>query len=78
MAAAADQAPDERRPAGGRAHDLAALDAPAIRLDGGDAVAVALEAGDLRARVDLDAETVGRAREAPDDRVVADDPAGGW
>ncbi len=74
--AQADEPPDERRPAGGRAHDLAALDAAAIRLDGRDAVAVALEAGDLRALVDLDAAAIGGAREAPDDRVVADDPAG--
>ena len=37
---------------------------------------LALEPGDLGRRVDLDAEPVGRAREAPHDRVVADDPAG--
>ena len=35
-----DEPGDERRPACGRAHDLAALDAAAVRLDGGDAVAV--------------------------------------
>ena len=72
----ADEPADERRPAGGRAHDLTALDPSARRLDRGDPVAVALEAGDLGVLVDLDAAPVGRAREPPDDGVVADDPAG--
>ena len=35
----------------------------------------ALEARDLGVLMDLDAPTVGRARESPHDRVVADDPA---
>ena len=71
----ADEPADERRPTRGRAHHLTALDAPAGRLDGRDAVAAALEARDLGVLVDLDAAPVGRARESPDDGVVADDPA---
>ncbi len=67
--------PDERRPARGRAHDLTALDAAPRRLHGRDRIAVPLETGDLGCGMDLDAEAVGRAREAPHDRVVADDPA---
>jgi hypothetical protein len=72
----ADEPADERRPAGRRADDLSALDAAASGLDGGDSIAVAPEPRDLGRRVDLDAETIGGAREAPDDRVVPDDPAG--
>ena len=40
----ADEPSDERRPAGGRADHLTALDPPARRLHGDDAVAVTLEA----------------------------------
>ena len=71
----ADEPADERRPARRRAHDLSALDAAATRLDRDDPVAAALEARDLGVLMDLDAAAVGRAREAPHDRVVADDPA---
>jgi hypothetical protein len=70
-----DEPAHERRPAGGGAHDLSALDPAARRLDGGDAVAVAFEPDHLRVLVDLDAVAVGRARESPHDRVVPDDPA---
>ncbi len=52
------------------------LDRAAVGAHGGDApVAGLLEALDLRVRVDLDARAVGAARIAPDDGVVADDPA---
>ena len=74
--AQADEPADERRPAGGRADHLTALDAAAGRLDGGDAVAVAQESDDLGVLMDLDSAPVRRARESPHDGVVPDDPAG--
>ena len=61
----AGEAGDERRPAGGRAHDLAALDAAAVRLDRGHAPVRALEPGHLGVRVDLDAAAIGARARTP-------------
>src|SRR6266576_1465956 len=66
---------DEGRPAGRRAHHRVAGDVAAVRAHPGDAYVSTLDSGHLGVRVDLDAAAVGAAREAPDDRVVADDPA---
>ena len=70
------QVGDEGRPAGRGVHDHVRLDVPAGRLDPGHAPVRALDAGHLGVRVDLDPAPVGAARVPPDDRVVADDPAG--
>src|SRR5581483_7592834 len=71
----AGEAADEGRPAGDGADDDVRLDAAPVRLDAGDARAVVHDPGHGGVLVDLDARPVGRAREAPHDGVVADDPA---
>ena len=50
--------------------------APRFGLHAGDAAVLDVDARHLDALVDLGAVPVGRPRVAPDDRVVADDPAG--
>src|SRR5205085_1279592 len=66
----------ERRPAGRRTDHRSRLDAAAIRFDAGDTTVPPLDPEHPRVRVDLDAAPVGAAREAPDDGVMPDDPAG--
>src|SRR6266508_1547535 len=56
--------------------DQPAVDVSARREHARDAAVRLLDGEDLRVGVDLDAATVGAAREPPDDRVMADDPAG--
>ena len=67
---------DECRPAGRCADDRVAGDVAAVRAHARHAAVLPLDARHLGVRMDLDAAAVGPAGEAPDHRVVADDPAG--
>ena len=66
---------DRARPAGRRAQDDVAGDVALRRPDAVAAAVANVEAGDLDALVDVDAGAPDLLREAPDDGVVADDPA---